>query len=292
MPTSENADVPTEGSAPSLSRSRIALGIVTYNSPPSQVRRLTKSVEMAANRAKFDGYETVVFTTDCGAPTEWGTSSVRRTAIDSIGNIGFGRGMNRLMSAAFADAETSSFICINPDGLLHHDLIIELCNTSLQYPESLIEARQFPEEHPKPYDPVTGLTLWASGACMLINRQIYEKVGGFDPNIFMYMEDVDLSWRARSAGFSVRVAPRALFGHSVLDRKPDPGVEKHYYTSAIYLAHKWRQAEMRARYEREIIERGMVIALATLPESQMPEQADSSPVTFAHGFVFSPRRWG
>ncbi len=103
----------------------------------------------------------------------------------------------------------SWFLCVNPDGMLHRDLLVEMLQCAERYPDSLIEARQFPEEHPKPYDPETGLTTWASGACMLIPRRVYETIGGFDENIFMYMEDVDLSWRARGAGFTGSMSRRA-----------------------------------------------------------------------------------
>ncbi len=44
---------------------------------------------------------------------------------------------------------------------------------------------------------------WASGACLVVRRSVLEKTGGFDENIFMYGEDVDLCWRIWKAGFQV-----------------------------------------------------------------------------------------
>ena len=70
------------------------------------------------------------------------------------------------------------------------------------------EMRQIPYEHPKAYDPVTLDTPWVSGAAMLLRRSAFEDVGGFDPRIFMYGEDVDLSWRLRARGWRLRYLPR------------------------------------------------------------------------------------
>jgi hypothetical protein len=40
-----------------------------------------------------------------------------------------------------------------------------------------------------------------SGAAFAIRRDLFEGLGGFDGSFFMYMEDTDLSWRARLAGY-------------------------------------------------------------------------------------------
>ncbi len=39
------------------------------------------------------------------------------------------------------------------------------------------------------------------GAFMLIKRSVYEQVGGFDEDYFMYGEDIDLSYKIQQAGF-------------------------------------------------------------------------------------------
>jgi len=43
-----------------------------------------------------------------------------------------------------------------------------------------------------------------SGACMMVRRDLWETLGGFDPAIFMYAEDVDLCCRVLRAGKRVR----------------------------------------------------------------------------------------
>ncbi len=54
---------------------------------------------------------------------------------------------------------------------------------------------------------------WVSGACFLIRRVAWDRLGGFDPSYFMYLEDVDLCWRASRAGWSVAYEPSAEVVH-------------------------------------------------------------------------------
>jgi GT2 family glycosyltransferase len=75
------------------------------------------------------------------------------------------------------------------------------------------ELRQIPYEHPKAYDPVTLEVPWVSGAASLFRRSTWDAVGGFDPALFMYGEDVDLSWRLRAKGFRLRYLPKLAVVH-------------------------------------------------------------------------------
>jgi N-acetylglucosaminyl-diphospho-decaprenol L-rhamnosyltransferase len=54
---------------------------------------------------------------------------------------------------------------------------------------------------------------WVSGACMLIRRDCFDQLGGFDERYFMYLEDVDLCWRAWRAGWAVEYEPDAQIMH-------------------------------------------------------------------------------
>ena len=77
------------------------------------------------------------------------------------------------------------------------------------------EFRQTPYEHPKYYDPVTLETNWNAHACVLFRRSAYLEVGGYDPKIFMYGEDVELSYRLRANGYRLRYVPSAVIEHYV-----------------------------------------------------------------------------
>lgn len=54
---------------------------------------------------------------------------------------------------------------------------------------------------------------WVSGACLLLSADLWRRVGGFDPDYFLYWEDVDLSARVQQRGGSVRVVPEAVALH-------------------------------------------------------------------------------
>jgi N-acetylglucosaminyl-diphospho-decaprenol L-rhamnosyltransferase len=56
---------------------------------------------------------------------------------------------------------------------------------------------------------------WLSGCCVALRRSAFEQVGGFDPDYFMFVEDVDLCWRLGEAGWKVRFAPVTEVVHAV-----------------------------------------------------------------------------
>ncbi|MBI4099827.1 glycosyltransferase family 2 protein [Candidatus Microgenomates bacterium] len=60
---------------------------------------------------------------------------------------------------------------------------------------------------------------YVSGACMLISRQVIEKIGLFDPGFFMYFEDVDFCLRAQAVGFSVAVNPQIVVYHQISEQR-------------------------------------------------------------------------
>lgn len=54
---------------------------------------------------------------------------------------------------------------------------------------------------------------FVSGCAMLVRRALFEQIGGFDPRLFMYEEDVELCLRVTQAGWQMLYAPSAIVYH-------------------------------------------------------------------------------
>ncbi|MFL5840943.1 MAG: glycosyltransferase family 2 protein [Thermoleophilaceae bacterium] len=54
---------------------------------------------------------------------------------------------------------------------------------------------------------------WAIAAFLLVRREAWDAIGGFDEHQWMYAEDLDIGWRLRKAGWATRYEPRAHVEH-------------------------------------------------------------------------------
>jgi GT2 family glycosyltransferase len=128
------------------------------------------------------------------------------------GNLGFGAGHDR----AIRSGNSAFCLIVNLDLEFLPDSIVNAVTAAVNDPSSTTaswEFRQVPYEHPKYYDPVTLETNWSSHACVLLKREAYARCGGYDHAIFMYGEDVELSYRLRSFGYSLKYLPIATVLH-------------------------------------------------------------------------------
>jgi len=162
-------------------------------------------------------------------------------------NVGFGAGCNR--GARQTDADTLVFV--NPDTVVQPGAVQALAR-ALEAPDvGVVQARLRLLERPELLnssgnvvhvsglawpggygDPADTLTqpreiAYASGAAFAIRADVFRELGGFTEELFLYQEDLELSWRARLHGLRVLVVPDADILHDyVLAR---PGRQKEYY---------------------------------------------------------------
>lgn len=72
------------------------------------------------------------------------------------------------------------------------------------FAERIEDGRAYQNEHPVD---------WAVGAILLIDRECYEALGGFDESYFLYSEETDFSLSARDAGWATVFTPTATAMH-------------------------------------------------------------------------------
>lgn len=128
-------------------------------------------------------------------------------------NLGFGAGHDY----AIRNLSDPFILVSNVDLEFHRNTIDHAVQAALADRDDVAswELRQCPYEHPKYYDPVTLEAVWSSHACILMRRAAYLQVGGYDDRIFMYGEDVELSYRLRGAGWRLRYLPQVPVTHHV-----------------------------------------------------------------------------
>jgi N-acetylglucosaminyl-diphospho-decaprenol L-rhamnosyltransferase len=92
---------------------------------------------------------------------------------------------------------------------------------------------------------------WLSGACLLLRREAFEQVGGFDESYFMFFEDVDLGERLGRAGWTNLYVPAARVTHiggTSWRSRPAPMIRAHHDSAYRYLARRydrWYHAPVR-----------------------------------------------
>lgn len=61
--------------------------------------------------------------------------------------------------------------------------------------------------------PNTTEIFWASGACLFIRSTIFKELKGFDETFFAHMEEIDLCWRAKNLGYSIKYVGASTVYH-------------------------------------------------------------------------------
>lgn len=83
---------------------------------------------------------------------------------------------------------------------------------------------------------------WLSGACLLLRREAFAQVGGFDEGYFMFFEDVDLGERLGRAGWTNLYVPAARVTHvggTSWRARPASMISAHHASAARYVARRY-----------------------------------------------------
>ena len=141
------------------------------------------------------------------------------TLIDSKENLGFGRANNLAASQATGEY----LLLLNPDTVISNSLdLLKLIELLESHPEvgmvgpAIVEPRKGKNVLPRYRYPASrklkytdtfknlpGKIAWILGACMLIRRDVYNEIAGFDPDYFLYGEDADICLRLRQHGYQI-----------------------------------------------------------------------------------------
>ena len=125
-------------------------------------------------------------------------------------NLGFGRGCN--LGAARASGELLLFM--NPDALLMTDTVSVLAGDLGDNPDAAVACAteiDHDSEHVRE-DRVEDVASMAA-ATMMVRRDHFEALGGFDPWMFLYSEDEDLCYRTWLRGRRVLKSWNAVVWH-------------------------------------------------------------------------------
>lgn len=176
---------------------KISVVVVNYRSA-GEVERFVASVRASAVPA----HEVIVVDNASGDDSLarlQGRDDLRLIASER--NTGFGGGCNLGAAAATGDL----LLIANPDVRLRPGTLTALVRAMRSAPEIAIACPDllsppFGDYAGRHYiEPVAAM----AGAVMLIDRAVYDAVGGFDPRIFLYAEDTDLCYRVWLTGRSV-----------------------------------------------------------------------------------------
>lgn len=76
--------------------------------------------------------------------------------------------------------------------------------------QAVLEAAAFPDENPRPFDPLTFDIPWLSPHGWALPQAAWAAIGWTDPAMGQAEAAVDLGWRAQAAGFRLRLVPHAF----------------------------------------------------------------------------------
>lgn len=101
-----------------------------------------------------------------------------------------------------------------------------------------------------------------AGSCMLVKQEVYEEVGGFDEDFFMYGEDIDWCYRIKAAGWQIHYAPVTRIVHfkGESTRRSRIDRDRAFY-GAMHLFVEKRLKGHYSAFAHRLIDLGIILAL-------------------------------
>ena len=200
----------------SSSWAQLDISIVTYNS----ARWLPGFIESLLNQNYATDSINILVRDNGSTDTTWDWLQSQEATFKECflsvhlvrgDNIGFGAGHNDNLSRSNAEY----FMVSNVDLIFESDTLAALVSAAKSSASDIAcwECRQKPFEHPKNYHPATLETVWCSSACALFRTEALKSVGGYEERLFLYGEDVELSYRLRDQGWKLHYIPKATVWH-------------------------------------------------------------------------------
>jgi N-acetylglucosaminyl-diphospho-decaprenol L-rhamnosyltransferase len=237
--------------------------IVSYN-----VRDLLLQC-IASLRA--DGIEHIVVVDNASSDGSAGAARAEEVEVVALDtNVGFGSGANQ----GVARTSTPYVIVCNPDlevepgankalaDVLDNEPDVGIVAPRIETPDGRLypSARTFPDMvdaaghaflqfawRSNPFSrrykmldwdhAAAGDVDWVAGTYLVVRRTAWDAVGGFDEAFFMYLEDVDLCWRLKAAGWRTRYEPAARIVHAIgrsTDQTPYRMIAQHHRSLLRY----------------------------------------------------------
>jgi len=219
----------------------ITIGIVTYKSEKVLFNCL-KSIKKINKIIIYDNSNDLVL------KNKVKSNYPKIKYILSKKNLGYGNGNNEIIKLC----KTKYLLILNPDTILNKNCEAELAkslkrkknNFSIIAPIS--QDKNFGSIIKDPKLSQHGIfeTNYVKGFALLVDTKIIKKVGMFDKNIFLYLEEIDLCKRLKEKNFKIYVNTKAKIFHKAA-RSSNIGFEFdkcrhwHWMWSSVYYKRKY-----------------------------------------------------
>jgi GT2 family glycosyltransferase len=248
-----------------------------------------------ASIARFEPAAEVIVFDNAADPARAGALAARFPAVRyqaRADNPGFAAAVNEAARLASAPL----LLILNPDTELHGPVVSPLAAALARHPSAAVAgalvreldgsvqmtARTFPDfwtvlggrtswlTRVAPSNPIsrrnlvaaTGETIvvdWVAGACMMVRRDVFAALNGFDDRFFLYWEDADFCRRALGAGW------RTLYDPSVEVRHATARASRHAPMRALAAFHRsvfryyWKHGSAAARLCAPLVAAGLLL---------------------------------